>query len=203
MADHKQGQDFTGLGPTGAGFRTNGARITTGVDAAGVVTGVKARGGTDIAGGIGVDAFAVGRGVAVRGVSVTGTGIEGSCRADDGIGNVGVRGSSAGSEGIGVIGSGTAVGVRGSGHRGAEFEGQPDGAAINLAPVGPAGVGDSPPKTGRPGDLYVMRALPTDEESRKFPPAEDRYLAQLWFCVRGEDARGPAVWGRIMFSKLR
>lgn len=201
MADHKQAQDYTALGPSGAGFKTQGARIQTGVVATGVQVGVEARGGTDSDGGIGVSALAVGGGIGVQGIGVNGTGVSGDSRADDGIGGIGVLGSSNGAKGIGVLGSGGEVGVRASGTRGGEFSGAPDGAAINLAAVELPY--QKPPKTGRAGDLYVISARPDPDERARFPEGDDPHLAQLWFCLRGDDPANPAIWGRVQFSEFR
>jgi hypothetical protein len=54
VPNHEEAQDYTALGPTEGGFRTNGAWIGTAVAAAGIHVSVKAQGGTDSEGGIGV-----------------------------------------------------------------------------------------------------------------------------------------------------
>ena len=199
MADHEEAQDYTALGPTTVGFRTHGARIQKGVDVVGTVIGVDATGGTSDAPGTGVRGL--GHHVGVEGIGVDGVGVSGISRGDSGADCIGVRASSQAEGGIGDSASAPAIGIRASGERGGVFSAPIDGAPINLVPAPrPA---QEPPRTGRPGDLYVLRALPNPDEGGRFPDAEDQHLAQLWFCLRGDEPQNPAIWGRVQFSEFK
>jgi len=199
MSDHEEAQDFTALGPTAAGFRTRGARIQKGVDVIGTEVGVAGQGGTLDVRGIGVSGFA--HGIGVRGISVDGTGVEGSSRGEAGADCIGVTGSSQAEDGIGVAASGS-IGIRAFGDAvGGTFSTSNRGVQIHLQPTDVTV--EDPPSEGRPGDLFVLRARATPDEVDRFGEVEDRYLAQLWFCLRGNIGKRPAVWGRVDFSEFR
>jgi hypothetical protein len=198
MTDHEEAQDFTALGPTSVGFRTRGARIQKGVDVIGTAVGVAGQGGTPDVRGIGVSGFA--HGIGVQGIGVDGVGVQGISRGESGADCIGVTGSSQAEDGIGVSASGT-IGIRASGSSyGGTFSSM-DGAQIHLKPAGVSV--EEPPRTGRAGDLFVLRARATPDELDRFGEVEDRYLAQLWFCLRDNVGENPAVWGKVSFSEFR
>jgi len=217
MSDHEDAQDYTANGPSNFGFRTGGANIQVGVDAAGIDIGVRGVSagqpdttrpsdagvvGESSGGGFGVR----GSGTNVAGVfgeSKDGPGVRGSSKSGTGVeGNgdkVGVFGETSSNDfGVGVLGESTA-GIGVSGHsrkgRGGSFESEHGDAQLRLVPQ----EGKSkPPKTGNAGDfLVVLLPLPraADEPERK--------AAQLWFCTQSSvENVQDASWAKVDLSQI-
>jgi len=166
---------YTADGPSNHGFRTGGARITTGAELTGTSKGL----------------VATGKDQGPEGTAKNGIGVNGvSLGADKGGISVGVLGQSMVYKqgGKGVRGFGN-IGVEGSGINGpgGVFDSN-QGAQINLVPRF-----QTLPLKGELGDLIVIRKAVIGKDQFTF--------VELWLCTKAGDDKYPAYWREVQLGQ--
>lgn len=222
MSDHHDAQDYTANGPTSVGFKTggDGTGIVNGVVAEGTEYGVCGRG----LGTYGSSAETAGvfgesiTGYGVKGVSTNFPGVLGISRFSPGVkgdgndvgvegngktgvlghGNTGVRGKGEG--GYGVDGhSDNDAGIHGSSDRGRGgiFESRGLVAQARLIPSVEETEVPQLPKSGKVGDLFLVRNRGTREGKERFDNCS------LWLCIPENFSRDDSSqWQEVMLGQI-